>query len=904
MPDPGTETLIEIVGEALRLPPAEREAFIQNTCPEPATRREATSLIRALDSAGGFLRTPTVAQTGRRRGVVIERPGDRVGGYTLVEQVGEGGFGVVFSAEQHFPVRRTVALKIIKLGMDTRAVVARFETERQALAVMDHPCIAKVFDAGATETGRPYFVMELVRGEPISAFGTAHGLSIPERLELLIQVCHAVQHAHTKGIIHRDLKPANILVSEVDGRPLPRIIDFGIAKATAADAPGPAAFTEARQLIGTPEYMSPEQAGGADIDTRTDVYSLGVLLYELLTGVTPLGGERLRAAPWDQMLRMIRETDPPRPSARVAAGDEPEPAAPAATLRGDLDWITMRCLEKDRARRYQTAESLAADLRRHLNGQPVLAAPPSRVYLLRKFVGRHRAGVGASAAAALCLVAGLSAALWQADIAARQRDAAETRRKETEQVAEFQASQLRDLDPQVMGARLRDDLLAGLRAAPDSPERTQLAGLLAAVNLTDVALRTLDRNIFSRAISAADRFADQPAIRADLLLTSGQTMITLGLLDRAQAPLDTALAIRREMLGEDDPATIRAQATVAELLLRRGRLPAAQEQFALVLEKARRVLGDNDTFTVDILNNSGMVRLRQGRSIEAERLFREVIERRRDVLDPNDPRLYATMTNVALALTAQGKHEEAEAFYRRALEGLSRTCGPDHRETIKATANLGISLRERHEFGQAEPLLRDALAKLRTRLGDQHPETLNGCFNLGQLLLLRARDSDLLEADALVREALDGRRRALGDAHIETLDSVDQLGTLRIAQSRLPEAESIYRDLIAAYEARGAGATPRAMGARLSLGGVLTRLGRFPEAEREILAVSHALGAGHGSWGAERVPGTIDACAPDLVRLYTAWDAAEPGKGYDAKAAHWRSLPGADAARGAGPPRE
>ncbi|HET9185343.1 MAG TPA: tetratricopeptide repeat protein, partial [Solirubrobacterales bacterium] len=649
-----------------------------------------------------------------------------------------------------------------------------------------------------------------------------------------------------------------------------------------------------------PEYMSPEQArtpgrGEADIDTRTDVYSLGVLLYELLTGATPLDPGRLRSTPWDQVLRTIRETDPPRPSTRAASlhrsapAPHPLPAAPA--LKGDLDWIVMRCLERDRARRYQTAESLAADIQRHLAGRAVLAAPPSRTYQIRKFAGRHRAGVGAAAIAAASLIVGLSAALWQAGIASRQRDAAETRRRQTEQVAEFQAAQLRDLDPQLMGALLRDDLLAALRA--DSPEaqrqHDQLADLLAGINLTDVALRVLDRNVFARAIAAADqRFADQPAIRADLLLTSAQTLMELGMLDSAQAPLSTGLALRRDLFGDDDPATIRAQATLAELLLRRGKLSDAAEQLALAHDRARRILGDDDPLTISILSNAALVHFKAGRVIQAERIFRDVLERRRRVLAPDDAAVSASMANIALCLTAQGRHEEAELFYRPAIDGFVRARGPDHRDTLRAMANLGISLRHRHEYAKAEPLLRDTLARLRARLGEHHPETLNGCYNLAQMLLDRAVPADLVEAESLILHSVNGRRRALGETHLETLDSLEQFGCLRVAQGRLAEAESLFREVIAGSESRGPAGMPRAFSARLSLGGALIGLARYQEAQTEILAVYRTLAAGHGGSG-PAAPDALTACAPQLVRLYTEWDAAEPGMGHDTQAAEWRS---------------
>ncbi|MGQ0628367.1 MAG: WD40 repeat domain-containing serine/threonine protein kinase, partial [Phycisphaerales bacterium] len=406
-----------VYAEAAALPASEVSAFLDRACGEDVElRREVESLLASAAKRPGFLGAPTTPM-----GPGLDVPGERVGmmlgRYRLVEEIGQGGFGTVYVAEQVDPVRRLVALKIIKLGMDTRAVVARFESERQALALMDHPHIARVFDAGASESGRPYFVMELVKGEPITEYADRAELSIDERVDLFVQVCQAVQHAHTKGVIHRDIKPGNVLVATQDGTPHAKVIDFGIAKATQSRLTERTVFTEFRQLVGTPEYMSPEQAGGAsDVDTRSDVYGLGATLYELLTGVPPFEPGRLRQAAYEEMRRIIRETEPERPSTRLSRlsvrGDaltrgRRVPRGFGALVLGDLDWIVMKSLEKDRARRYQTAGALAEDLRRHRTGEPVLAAPPSTAYRLRKFAKRHQKLVLATCAVAGALILGI-----------------------------------------------------------------------------------------------------------------------------------------------------------------------------------------------------------------------------------------------------------------------------------------------------------------------------------------------------------------------------------------------------------------------------------------------------------------------------------------------------------------
>jgi eukaryotic-like serine/threonine-protein kinase len=456
---PSADRFIQIYHEACtRQTGAERERYLLESCGNDSDLRERiVSLLRAHDRAGDFLMEPLFPPPAG----MTEKPGDAIGRYKLLENLGEGGCGVVYAAEQTEPVRRRVALKVIKLGMDTKQVIARFEAERQALAMMDSPNIAKVFDAGSTETGRPYFVMELVRGLRITDYCDQNHLSVTGRLELFIKVCQAIQHAHQKGIIHRDIKPSNILVTLHDGVPVPKVIDFGIAKATEGRLTEGTVYTQFLHFVGTPAYMSPEQAemSGLDSDTRSDTYSLGVLLYELLTGEPPFDGEKLMASGIDAMCKTIRETQPARPSTkliqtladnlakrqsltsrgaiRTPGGQQNSRSGatnsrrdsdfqPQSAIHNDVDWIVMKCLEKDRRRRYDTANGLAADLHRHLNNEPVIARPPSAVYRLGKAFRRNRAAFAAAAAVAMALLVGSIVSTWHALEARRERDSART----------------------------------------------------------------------------------------------------------------------------------------------------------------------------------------------------------------------------------------------------------------------------------------------------------------------------------------------------------------------------------------------------------------------------------------------------------------------------------------------
>jgi serine/threonine protein kinase/ABC-type nitrate/sulfonate/bicarbonate transport system substrate-binding protein len=574
-----------ILADALERPASERGAFVARACGGNGVLRDRVlALLRGYEGAGAELEASPVAGVAKsaRAGAAGEArdyaPGTRIGRYKLLERLGEGGCGVVFMAEQEEPVHRRVALKVIKLGMDTREVIARFEAERQALALMDHPNIAHVLDAGATESGRPFFVMELVRGVPITHHCDQYRLTTVGRVQLFIQVCSAIQHAHQKGIIHRDLKPSNILVTLHDGVPVPKIIDFGIAKAMHGPLTDRTLFTAFEQFIGTPAYMSPEQMemSGIDIDTRSDLYSLGVLLYELLTGRTPFDTRDLLKSGLEGMRRTVREKEPAKPSTRVstlnvadriaiAAQRGTDPARLHSWLRGDVDWIVMRCLEKDRTRRYETASGLALDLQRYLRNEPITARPPSTAYALRKLVRRNQLAFGAASAVVIALVAGLA---FSAFALARERLA--------RQRADLEAARSAQL------ARRMPDMLAGV-------------GPQVAVGRDTRLLRT----ILDETVVRMDRqLRGQPEVEASFRETLGNVYRDLGEFAAAALMYERALQLRREVLGGEHAAVADSLHDLGEVRGRQGRLTEAETYLREALALREKRLGGEHPDTV------------------------------------------------------------------------------------------------------------------------------------------------------------------------------------------------------------------------------------------------------------------------------------------------------------------
>jgi serine/threonine protein kinase len=788
-----------------KLPPEQWEAYVAEACGgDTDLQRQVARLLQVHQEAGSFLEEPAVDP--RAIGVFSNAPGDDrptngpregpgtlVGPYKLLETIGEGGFGVVFMAEQQRPVRRKVALKVLKPGMDTCQVVARFEAERQALALMDHPNIARVFDGGETVSGRPYFVMELVRGVPITDLCDQNHLNVRQRLELFITVCQAVQHAHQKGIIHRDLKPSNVLVTLHDGTPVVKVIDFGIAKATGRQLTEKTLFTNFAQMIGTPLYMSPEQAemSGLDIDTRSDVYSLGVLLYELLTGTTPCDQERLRTAAFDEIRRIIREEEPAKSSTRistlgpaactVSTNRKSDPRRLSQLFRGELDWIVMKALEKDRTRRYESASGLAADIQHYLNDEPVSAGPPSAAYRLRKFSRRHRRWLAAAAALAAALVLGTAVSVWQAVRATRAEK--ETREERDTAVTERQRADEEAAIARAISDFMADDILRQAGASRQaSPTRKPDP---------DITVRTaLDR----AAANIAGKFAGQPRVEVALRDAIGSTYSELGVADKAVEQLEIAARLAQATLGDEHADTLKCLSHLARVYQYQDRLAQAEPLMVQVFEVAKRVNGPEHPSTLTYMNNLGLLYSDQSKVDAAEALLSNAVDLRRRALGADHPDTLTSCNNLAALLSnLRGEHARAEPLYVQVLEVRRRVIGDEHPDTLSSINNLGILYRNLGRYAEAEPLLSEALKGLRKQVGEDHLHTIITLCNVG---LVYRDQGKYPEAERCLTDALQRGRKMLGDRHVSTLLTTSNLACLYQYQGRYKEAEAMFTEII------------------------------------------------------------------------------------------------------------
>ena len=865
----------------------------------------------------------------------VEGPGSVIGRYRLLEKIGEGGFGIVYVAEQREPVKRRVALKIIKLGMDTRQVVARFEAERQALALMDHPNIAKVLDAGATEAGRPYFVMELVRGIRITEYCDQNNVSTQERLNLFIKVCQAIQHAHQKGIIHRDIKPSNILVTVNDGVPVPKVIDFGIAKATQGELTDKTVYTQFQQFIGTPAYMSPEQAEmtSLDIDTRSDIYALGVLLYELLTGKTPFEQQDLLKAGLDGMRRMIRESEPPRPSTRVSSlqGEERtttakrrglDPLKLVSLLRGDLDWIVMKCLEKDRTRRYETANGVAMDVQRYLNHEPVVAARPSALYTFQKFSRRHRVALVTTTAFVVLLVAGVIVSTSQAIRASRAEKAASAQ-------ASFLKSILESITPKVARGRdtavLREVLdKAAARVGNELANQPDVeADMRLTIGATFISLGEYTNALaMTQEALRLAKAHSKPSTVADALNNLGVIYSELGDQTNAIAYDRQALELKKELLGPEHPHVATSMNNLGLRLWSLNRYVEAEEMHRESLRIRTKVLTNNHPDIGKSLNNLGMVRWSCGHFDDGESLFRqalavfeanpdgdqtlvaaminnvgtvlrdvgrldEAVEMKRKALAMRQKLLGSrnsyvpySQTQLAIVLQKQGKLDEAESHHRESLPLLRELLGTNHQYVVESLCAFALVLACKGESATAEAMQLESLATAERGLGKDSPDSVDP---LNQLANLRAARGDLAGAESMLTNALAIAKALVGDDHPDLIPSLSHLSRVLKQKGDLPAAEALRREATRLSQKGGNYGVRALTDSTYDLADILQAQGKFTEAELLFTEAWEYLQGQPGAY-----PDFKRNSLEHLVRFYEAWDRAVPNTGKADQAAEWR----------------
>ena len=794
--------------------PAANASLIQAHVSECESCLETVGHLAAASRARSMVSVVQANGTAHRG---LAEAGQVIGHYRLIRELGHGGMGEVWEAEQHAPVRRVVALKLLRAGMDTRQIVARFEAERQALALMQHPGIAQVFDAGVTPGGRPYFVMEYVRGARITRYCDEGELSVPQRLVLFQQVCDAVQHAHQKGVIHRDIKPSNVLVTRQDGRAQPKVIDFGLAKMVAplpdlADA----TLTEiGTTMLGTPAYASPEQMdlGRLDVDTRSDVYSLGVLLYELLVGVLPFDLKAERGDALIELRRSIREIDPQRPSAKLATlgGARAELLArlrhtDAGTLRrqlrGDLDWIVLKALEKDRTRRYASPGELARDTQRYLEHEPVLAGSPTPAYRMQKFMRRHRVGTAFASIVLLLVIAFAAVSAVQVKRIAAERDRAASEAAKASSINAFLQDTLGSADPWQTGS--------------------------------EISVRETLKRADERIDSA---FAGEPLVGAAVRRTLGKTYLSLGRLDEAERAIRAALQTRQRMLGAEHAEVAESLADLASLHQARGNYAEADGISRQALDIRRRLFGDTHALVAQSLLDRAAILKYKGdfdpamqAATEAlairERLFgsdssevadaaeelglivgvhkgdfvrgEELVRRGYDIhvklFGSEDVRTARSASNLGTLALYSGKNAAAEAWYRQAMQGETKHLGKNHPETIVDMENTANALARLKRFDESSAIMKEVLASRRAVLGDNSPQVARTLINIATLLQVSGK---LDEAAATYAEAMPKFRNAYGPEHPDTVHTWYAYGTLLHRQHAYADAEHYLRQALA-----------------------------------------------------------------------------------------------------------
>jgi serine/threonine protein kinase/tetratricopeptide (TPR) repeat protein len=820
---------------------AERQAFLEEACAgDVGLRERVEQLLEAHEKTLGILdqsvRPPGWTEVGADSAHGSVPTGELVGTlvagrYKLLRVIGTGGMGTVWLAEQTQPVRRKVALKLIKAGMDSRTVLSRFDAERQALALMDHPNIARVLDGGATESGRPFFVMEYVEGVPITRYCDDARLSIADRLALFVPVCQAVQHSHTKGVIHRDLKPNNILVSLHDGQPVPKVIDFGLAKAIQEPLTERTLHTAHGVLVGTPLYMSPEQAelNNLDVDTRTDVYALGVILYELLTGTTPLERKRFHEAAWLEMLRLIKEEEPPRPSDRLSSSDSLpslaaqrnlEPVRLTRLIRGELDWIVMKCLEKDRTRRYETANGLARDIQRYLTDESVEACPPSFGYRLRKFVRRNRGPVLATSVIFLLLVGGIAGTTWGL-IRADQAREAEAKRAEGEKRANAQAQERLQ---QV--ARLSEILASVFNDIdPRSEEKD------------DKPLRAI---LGERLSKAADQLEGEgvgdPLLVADLQNRLGLSLLHLDLAQRAIPLFEKSRAIRTARLGADHPDTIDITSNLANSYTAGGKADLALPLLEETLRLRKASLGADHVNTLSSMHNLAGCYRDVGKLDQSLALYEETFRLRKARLGADHVNTLNTMSNLANSYKARGKADLALPLLEETLRLRKASLGADHVDTRESMMNLADGYREFGRMGLALPLLEETLKLFKAKEGPDHPRTLAAMNNLGSAYRSAGKLDKALPHFREAATIVEKRRFELQGAETVMINLIVPLEELK----QFDEAEAWRRKWLAVVKGRAGADSPQYGGELGMLGANLRRQDKWTDAEsvlREALTI-------------------------------------------------------------------